>query len=303
MNRNWIGNRRAGWHDYTSKRIYHITLSKNPSAPCFGTLAGDYAIPAGQPGSAYLEASALGKVVKNCLRDFPTIHPALRVYQYALMPDHIHIVLSVEHTLDEPVGCKLAAFKVKVNKEANIDRVFEPGFNDQILTTTRKLDTIFRYLRENPTRLAIRKAHPDYFQRVSETEISGTLCFTYGNSSLLFNPFKEQVIVHRADTDDEFQRKKDLWLHTAANGGVLVSPFISRREKEVRIEAEALGGRFIIVGNESLGQREKPAKHYFDLCSQGRLLYISPKETIGFSRAACRIMNTLAQLICSEQTR
>ena len=303
MSRNWIGNRRASWHDYTSRSIYLITLLKNPSLSDFGMLAGDPDIPIGQFGSTYIQASNLGRVVKDCLKEFSSIHPALRIYQYSLMPDHIHIILAVEHPLDEPIGNKLAVFKVMVNRRAKVDKVFEPGFNDQILTTTRNLNTIFSYLRENPFRLAIRKVHPDFFQRVAEISIDGIKCSTYGNLQLLSNPFKQQVIVHRADSNAEFARKKAAWLHTAANGGILVSPFISRRDKDVQLEAETIGGRYIVIGNEPISKREKPTRHYFNLCTEGRLLYISPAESITFSRIACRRMNLIAQLICSAQPR
>lgn len=303
MSKNWIGNRRASWHDYTSRWIYLITLLKNPFASPFGSLYGDHNIPLGQPGSPYIQASKLGKVVKNCLREISSIHPALKIYQYSLMPDHLHIVLSVEQPLDEPLGNKLAAFKVMVNNRAKIDKVFETGFNDQILTTTRNLTTIFDYLRENPYRLAMQMAYPDFFRRTAEIRIGGNRCSAYGNMQLLSNPFKSQVIVHRADSNAEFARKKAKWLHIAANSGVLVSPFISKREKEVRTEAEALGGRFIIIGNEPLNDREKPTKRNFTLCSEGRLLFVSPIEPMEFSRIACRRMNLFAQLICSDQPR
>lgn len=41
MEKNWSGNWRAPWHDYTQPRIYHITLMKHPGVMTFGELAGD----------------------------------------------------------------------------------------------------------------------------------------------------------------------------------------------------------------------------------------------------------------------
>ena len=137
MGKNWTGNNRAPWQDYRQRQIYLITLKKLPEIPPFGSIAGDWRLPQGTPGRSYTKASPLGAIIKSCLRDIATIHPALRIYQYALMPDHIHIILSVEAYLDEVVGRKLAAFKVMANKRANLDQIFERGFNDQILTSTR----------------------------------------------------------------------------------------------------------------------------------------------------------------------
>lgn len=258
---------------------------------------GDFHVPIGNPGSSYVSASKIGKAIKESLRVLPSIHPALRLFQYSLMPDHLHIILSVENRLDDIVGRKLGAFKVAVNKRSGIDQVFKRGFNDQILTKSRKLDIIYNYLRTNPYRLAIRKANPDFFHRRSGISIGGLPCQLYGNLHLLDNPFKEQVIVHRADNEDVYSSNRDRWLYTAGNGGVLVSPFISKREKDIRKEAELVGGRFILIANRPFGEREKPMGKDFALCAEGRMLIIAPQTAWDFSRSACLQMNELAALL------
>lgn len=290
-------NYRARWHDYTSRCIYHITLMKGAGMPPFGYLAGDCSLPVGTPGSSNLRASRLGRAVKETLREVATIHPALQVYQYALMPDHLHLVLNVSGPLDEILGRKIGRFKNLVNVKAGCTGVFADGFNDQILKPARSLNAIYRYLRENPYRLAVRRANPDFFQRRDELTIGGASWRAYGNIQLLDNPFKEQVVVHRADTPEQFTRQKEEWLHTAANGGVLVSPFISGREREVRKEAEALGARLILITNAPFGEREKPAAHDFALCAEGRLLIIAPPKSKNINRAVCMKMNALAAQI------
>ncbi len=116
----------------------------------------------------------------------------------------------------------------------------------------------------------------------------------YGNLQLLRNPFKEQVVVHRAETAEQNGRNRRRWLHTGANGGVLVSPFIFTSEKAVRAEAEAAGARFILITAEPFGERYKPAAHDFDLCAAGRMLIISTNQSGNLSRATCLAMNELA---------
>lgn len=251
-------------------------------------------MPIGSPGSPYTAASATGKAIKQALREISTIDRSLRVLQYALMPDHLHLILYVEEKLDEIIGRKLAAFKVSVNCLSGVSQVFERGFNDQILTKSRSLDIIFKYLRANPYRLATRQANPGFFQKRENLLIGDTPCQLYGNIHLLDNPFREQVIVHRADTDETYSSNRDRWLYNAANGGILVSPFISKREKEIRREAEELGGRFILITNEPLEDRQKPMGKDFELCTEGRLLIIAPLAPVDFSRSACLTMNSLA---------
>lgn len=302
MGKHWSGNYRAPWHDYTRRQIYHITLMKSPEAPPFGALAGSWRLPAGTPGRSYIQASPTGRAVKDCLRAFPTIHPALKVLQYALMPDHLHLILFATAPLDEILGRKIAAFKVMVNKRCNHCGIFAQGFNDQIISPGRNLATLFNYLRDNHFRLDVRRSNPQFFCRVNRIAIGGITYATYGNYQLLSNPFKEQVVVHRADTPAQLTAHKAHWMYTAANGGILVSPFISAREKAIRAEAEALGGKTILITSETFGSdRYKPSAHDFDLCAQGRLLIISLGLPAGtpLRRHACLQMNTLANTVAT----
>lgn len=211
------------------------------------------------------------------------------------MPDHLHILLFVEYPTEDTLGKIIARFKIEVNKAAGTTGVFAKGFNDQILKSSRSLAVLYRYLRENARRLAVRRARPEFFRRVNALEIGGKTFQAYGNFQLLDCPFKEQVIVHRADSSETRQKNREQWLYTAANGGVLVSPFISPAEKEIRKEAEEAGGRFILIINEPMGERYKPAGREFELCEAGRLLIVSANLPGELSRKNCLTMNELAE--------
>ena len=304
MGKTWSGNCRARWHDYKHRQIYLITLKKRKEVSPFGRIAGDWRLPKGSDGRSYLEASPLGAIIKTCLKEISSIHPALKVFQYALMPDHLHILLSVEAELDEIVVRKLAAFKVMVNKRANLEKVFEKGFNDQIITSSRNLNVIYEYLRDNPYRLAVRYACRSYFTRVNNIMVCGKEVSVYGNFQLLSNPFKEQVVIHRADSEEVKIENLERWRHVGLNGGVLVSPFISPAEKAVREEAESQEMRIILITHEALPERFKPSAREFALCSEGRLLILSLGYPVGtvLSRAHCMQMNAFAKEL-SKQLR
>ena len=139
----------------------------------FGILQGDYRIPTGQKGAAFISSTALGKAIKSTLRRFNSTEPNVRVLQYALMPDHLHILLFVEYPTEDTLGKIIARFKIEVNKASGITGVFAKGFNDQILKSSRSLAVLYRYLRENARRLAVRRARPEFFRRVNALEIGG----------------------------------------------------------------------------------------------------------------------------------
>lgn len=152
------------------------------------------------------------------------------------MPDHIHILLRIKEYSDKPLGYYVSNLTGASTREWRAITgvtysVFEKGYNDRIIGASRSLDTLYRYIRDNPRRLAVRRAHPEFFRRVNDISIAGTRCRAYGNFQLLDCPFKEQVVVHRADSPETCTANRERWLYTAANGGVLVSPFISPAEK------------------------------------------------------------------------
>lgn len=287
-------------HDYKSRCIYHITLKKIAEAPPFSYLSSGVA-------DYCLVRNPIGSIIEKHIRRLPELNPSLRPLQYCVMPDHVHLLLFVTSPIDLPVGNYIGKLKNAILQEYRLlskseSLIFDHDFYDCILHRGRSLDTLYKYIRDNPRRLAVRHAHPEFFRRVNELKIGERTYQAYGNFQLLDNPFKEQVIVHRADTPETRRHNRELWLYTAANGGVLVSPFISPYEKAIRAEAEESGGRIILIINRPIDSRYKPIGHDFDLCESGRLLIISANLDDNLNRSACLTMNSLAEEICKEIT-
>lgn len=292
-------------HDYKRRCIYHITMKKAPGIPDFGTLVsfGD---------SANVHRSVLGNIVAKRIYGLRSFHPNLRLLQYMVMPDHVHFVLFVTAPIPLHLGNYMSRLKVCIGQDnaavtGTYSTIFEEDFYDCIIHPGRSLDAVFNYLRANPWRLAVRRANPDFFRRVNNLVINGQTCQAYGNMHLLDNPFKEQVVVHRADTPVQRDQKRHQWLYAAENGGVLVSPFISPAEKAIREASETAGSRIILITAEPFGERFKPAAHNFDLCTSGRLLIISTASILGTSskdsltRSQCMTMNRLAASLCQNR--
>lgn len=293
--------RRSKHHDYYAPSIYHITMCKAAETVPFGSLVvGD------APSNARVEHSALGSIIADEIRAWPRFHPEIKVHQYIIMPDHVHVLVQVLRHTKKAFGYYVGNLTGGITRAwsktmADAPSVFEQGFNDRIIYPDRSLQVIYDYIRDNPYRLAIRRSNPVFFIRRAEVDICGVSCSIYGNVHLLDNPFKCQVVVHRADSPEERERKLDGWLHLAANGGVLVSPFISPDEKAAYASALAEGGAVILVSNRPIDSRYKPSGVEFDLCAEGRLLIVSPHALQGtptLTRAACMQMNALAAAIC-----
>lgn len=282
-------------HDYKSRCIYHITMTKAPGVPPFSRIMGSPELP-------IVEKSSIGRIIEQQIRNFPNLCPALRVLQYVIMPDHIHFAIFAQEQLPKALGSYIGMMKVKSGQLASEmlsipAPIFNKDFYDRILRRNNNLDTICNYIRQNPKRLLARRAMPDFFRRINNIDINGSLWQAYGNLQLLENPFKASVVIHRSDSDKLRTAKYRRWMHLAENGGVLVSPFISQAEKEIRRQCESVNGNVILLSNEPLGEKEKPAAHDFERCTQGRLLILSPITSLTAGRETFLYLNSIAESI------
>lgn len=290
---------RLATHDYHSRCIYHITFAKSPEAPCFGTLCGS--LP-----DVGIARSALGSIIENRIRSMPQIEPTLRVLQNCVMPDHVHLLLFVTSPTELHLGNIIGKLKVLIHQDWRAATgqdvaAFVDDFYDRILLPSNSLQVIFKYIRQNPFRLAVRRQFPDFFRRVNNLKIGDVTVQAYGNLQLLDNPFKELVVVHRADSPEKREQNRAQWLYTAANGGVLVSPFISKAEKAIRSEAETVCGRLIVITNKPFEPKYKPMGRDFENCEAGRLLIISvPGTGQELKRQTCLALNGIAETLIKK---
>lgn len=299
------GARKYG-HDYRAPWKYHITLSKAPDCDAFSSLA----IRELSPEGVGLDYSPLGRIILKQIIAFQL--PELRIYQHSIMPDHIHLLIHVRKPLARHIGFHLAEFKSHITttwrkfKADDSLQVFEDNYYDRIILPEHSLDDVYQYIRQNPYRLAVRRNRPDFFQKSRSHFIGNREMQAYGNLFLLRNPFKYPLVIHRADDDTVFARKLEECLYRAANGGVVVSAFISKREREIRKQIEDAGGRIILIHDRPLAERSKPARHDFGLCAEGRLLLLSPLDYLTLprtehpTRRQCLDMNALAEKLAGD---
>lgn len=238
-----------------------------------------------------MERSPLGHIIERNIRAIPELCGSIRLLLYCIMPDHVHMLLFVTERTERALGSYIGMLKVRIGQEwrsqGGDSPVFATDFHDRILRKHHSLNIVYQYIRDNP----------DFFRRVNNITLNGRQFSAFGNIQLLDNPFKSAVIVHRADSSATKAEQCEHWLHTASNGGVLVSAFISPAEKEIRNEAEKTGGKIILLTNCAFPERYKPAAHDFSLCELGRLLIIAPEESMPSCRETFLALNSLAETI------
>lgn len=301
--------RRCRNHDYTKPCTYHIILKKHGECRDFGFVTGDPTIKPGDSGCAKIEKNKLGWIIERDIYCWSEWFPFLQVYQHIVMPDHVHILVRVKEETKKKFGYYVNILKKDIQFKWNeksgevMPIIFEEDFTDKIIFPSRSLDDIYKYIKHNPHRLAVRKLHPEFFHRIRNIRIGDELWQAYGNAFLLRNPFKEEVIVHRKDTDADWQNLLVSCLENALSGGVAVSAFIAEREKMIRDRLREAEGKLIHIQDLPFGERFKPEKQRFEECCKGNMLILAPMAPLmeDSRRAICLHLNKIAEAVAKGE--
>lgn len=296
VNRN---TQRAYWHDYRSRCIYMITLVKMKGIPVFSHITGRVT---GKKIEAAAELTAFGHQVEEALKGIPVVFPEIKLYQYSIMPDHLHVLLEVRERSPHHIGNIVKVFKDNCGKRYKEillrdyqfvfeGRIFENGYNDRILFEKGQLNILYEYIRDNPRRLYLKQNFPQYFRNVLMCLSGKGEYSVYGNICLMEHPQKAVVRFSRRFSAEEMRRKQSRWMETVRSGGVLVSPFIHPEENKMLKYALENGGRVIIVKDNAFPEKWKPSKSFIDATSEGRVLFVGPGE---YSSAKIEMKRALA---------
>ena len=283
--------------DFTSARrrsdeltpgIKRILLPRNASVRDKAGTAGSSVPGAPAVPLPAVELSDSGAFLRAGIRDFFRTESAILLKKIVVMPDHVHFIIHVREYLPAHLGryisrlktvCTLAVSELPgypVDTDGNPLHIFEDNYHDRIIRNDSMLETERRYLDDNPRRYLLRKQHPEYFSSPVRITINGEHYSAFGNILLLKDIHPEPVIISRRYTTEHLSRLKAGWEEAARSRKALVSPFISKPEKEIRKATLESGGRIIEILDNGFPERYKPSGTAFDLCLEGRLLQIAP---------------------------
>ena len=106
--------RRAEWQDYGGTGLYMVTLCIEGRQRLFGHLEGNIRASRTSEAFPHIVLSPLGRVIM--MEELPKIHrhyPQIELWQTAIMPDHLHLLLYVAEALPDGkrLGDILRSFK------------------------------------------------------------------------------------------------------------------------------------------------------------------------------------------------
>ena len=330
--------RRCVDFDYTQRMMYMVTMTTEGRRPLFGKVVGHSDAPEGSAEAPRIELTELGQRVSDEWWGIPRYYPQIEIIALQMMPDHLHGILFIREKMEKDLSRVIRGFKTGCNRayrelvlgvksvvtqsqqtrqqqtrqslqpqtRPKEDRthglLFARGFNDKLLLRQGQLQRWLDYLHDNPRRLLMKRERPDLF-RVQRGLTVGDLQFSaIGNRFLLDRPVRLQVQCSRRLTDDEIAEKQAWWLSQARSGAVLVSPCISKGEKQVMRAAFEEGLPLIILQENGFTDLAKPGGQRMEACQRGQLLLLAPwqhhNERLTISRTQCLALNDMAKMIC-----
>ena len=112
------------------------------------------------------------------------------------------------------------------------------------------------------------------------------------------------IQVSRRASDSDSAAKTEAAILHAERGGVVVSGCISPGEQAVAKAVREAGLPLIAIIPRGFGPYFKPSGDYFEACTSGKLLMLSPfpqiSKTERLTRERCFAINAIAAEICGE---
>ena len=191
----------------------------------------------------------------------------------------------------------------KARRERREDRhhglLFEPNYNDLICKSYDMLPTLINYVKDNPRRLLMKRAYPDYLRPFFGLRIGSHTYNGIGNLALLNAPHRLAVRVSRRNNEAQLQDEVRRYMTAAQSGTVLISPAISPGEKHVMRAAFDAKFPTIVIMENGFTPLSKPHGEQFYACAEGRLLMLSPwphhNDRHKLTAQQCQALNLMAQ--------
>ena len=142
-------------YDYSSAGAYFVTICTQNRKNILSKIVGE--------GSPLPRLSPYGEIVERWIQKIPEKYPEASVDCYVIMPNHIHILLSIikddgrgdpSPTANTVVGWLKYQATKEINqlRDSSSDKIFQRSFFDHIVRNRDDYCEIYKYIFENPAR-------------------------------------------------------------------------------------------------------------------------------------------------------
>ena len=146
-------NRLSGY-DYSTPGYYFITVCTADHEPLLGRISAcnDGIV------SAEMVLNEIGRAVENAILDIPVYYPGTTLDKYVVMPNHIHLILTIQSDLEKTPSISRIVQQLKRAVSIKLGKsIWQLGFHDHIIRGETDYQEIWTYIDNNPLKWALDK--------------------------------------------------------------------------------------------------------------------------------------------------
>lgn len=137
-------NRLEGY-DYSSVGVYFVTLCVKDRVPMLWDVGARIA----RPLEAPYTLSSYGRAVDKGIQDMSAHYPMISVDRYTIMPNHIHMLITIRGICAPTISNVINQFKGYVTKQIGFS-CWQKSFHDHIVRNEEEYRKIWEYIESNP---------------------------------------------------------------------------------------------------------------------------------------------------------
>ncbi len=141
--------------DYSKCGAYFITICTENRKNLLSLIVGE--------GSSLTQLTPYGKIADKWINELSCKYREISVDHYVVMPNHIHLLLSINHgsgreNPSPTVSTAIGWLKYQITKDINdlkkskCKKIFQRSFYDHVIRNKDDYMEIAKYIKDNPTR-------------------------------------------------------------------------------------------------------------------------------------------------------
>lgn len=139
---------------YTENGVYFITICSKDKKCIFSRI-----YPAADDSQAPgIRLSEIGKIVNDTVNDIENHYENVSVVNYVIMPNHIHLLISIENAGGRMISAPTVVGSLKrvVSRKAGAS-IWQKGFYDHVVRDIDDLQIKWDYIEGNPAQWLLKK--------------------------------------------------------------------------------------------------------------------------------------------------
>ena len=157
---------RLDHYDYSTSGAYCITICTHSRRCLLSRIVGRGLAPAETQYTAY------GRIAQEQLLMLEQRYPSLKIDQYVIMPNHIHVILSLEETAGAnpnptimDIVCAYKSLTTRQCKKVQpIDRLFQTSFFEHVIRNREDYNEVAEYIVNNPKQWELDKLYSKEYE-------------------------------------------------------------------------------------------------------------------------------------------